>query len=158
EDFFVQEIPLYEPSGTGEHTYCEVQKVGITTFDAIHRIGDALHVSSRDIGYAGLKDANAITRQVLSILGTTPDAAMALKLPSNTIQWAARHGNKLRIGHLKGNRFAIRIRDVNPTDVVKLRPMLELIEKRGLPNFFGEQRFGNRGNNDKLGATLIRGR
>src|SRR5271154_1653681 len=54
EDFFVQEIPLYEPSGVGEHVYAEVQKIGVTTFEAINRIADALHVSSRAIGYAGL--------------------------------------------------------------------------------------------------------
>src|SRR4051812_26156024 len=158
EDFFVQEIPLYEPAGVGEHVYAEVQKVGVTTFEAINRIADALHVSSRDIGYAGLKDAHAITRQVFSISGTTEAAAMNLWLPNITVQWAARHGNKLRLGHLSGNRFAIKIREVNPTDVVKLRPMLEMLEQRGMPNYFGEQRFGRRGNNDLLGATLIRGR
>jgi tRNA pseudouridine13 synthase len=75
-----------------------------------------------------------------------------------TIQWAARHGNKLRLGHLAGNRFVIKIREVNPTDVVKLSPVLEILQTRGMPNFFGEQRFGRRGNNDLLGATLIRGR
>lgn len=158
EDFFVQEIPLYEPSGSGEHVYCEIQKVGIPTFEAIDRIARALDVPSRDIGYAGLKDAKAITRQVLSIRGTTEQAVMALQLPDLTIQWAARHGNKLRLGHLSGNRFAIKVRNVNPTDVVKLRPALDLISKRGLPNFFGEQRFGHRGNNDVLGACLVRGR
>src|SRR5580704_2672669 len=67
EDFFVQEIPLYEPSGEGEHVYCEVQKTGITTFEAVHRLADSLKVSSRDIGYGGLKDAHAITRQIFSI-------------------------------------------------------------------------------------------
>src|SRR5947207_12182081 len=87
EDFFVQELPLYEPSGQGEHVYCEIQKIGITTFDAIHRIADALHVSSRDIGYAGMKDARAIARQVFSILGTTPEAVMNLHLPNMTVQW-----------------------------------------------------------------------
>src|SRR4051794_39145376 len=89
EDFFVQEVPLYEPSGEGEHVYAEVQKVGLTTFDAINAIARVLNISSRDIGYAGLKDARAITRQVLSIPGTTPDAVMALKLPDLSIQWAA---------------------------------------------------------------------
>src|SRR4051794_34354944 len=73
EASFVQELPLYEPSGAGEHVYCEIQKVGLTTFDAINRIADALGVSSRDIGYAGLKDARAITRQILSIVGTTEE-------------------------------------------------------------------------------------
>jgi tRNA pseudouridine13 synthase len=158
EDFFVQEMPLYEPSGEGEHVYCEIQKLGIPTFEAINRIADALHVSTRDIGYAGLKDAKAITRQVLSIWGTNEQAVMDLRLPGITVQWAARHGNKLRLGHLAGNRFAIKVRDVNPTDVVKIRPVIEEVRRRGMPNFFGEQRFGRRGDNDVLGATLIRGR
>jgi tRNA pseudouridine13 synthase len=157
EDFFVQEIPLYEPSGEGEHVYCEIQKIGLTTFDAMHRIGKALDISTRDIGYAGMKDAHAITRQSLSIVGTTPEAVMALKIPDITVQWAARHINKLRLGHLQGNRFAIKIREVNPLDVVKIKPVLEVIERRGMPNFFGEQRFGRRNNNDLLGAALIRG-
>jgi tRNA pseudouridine13 synthase len=157
EDFFVQEIPLYEPSGEGEHVYCEIQKVGLTTFDAVHRIAAALGVSSRDIGYAGLKDARSISRQVLSIWGTTEDAVMKLNVPDITVQWAARHSNKLRLGHLKGNRFAIKIRDVNATDVVRLGPVMETLERRGMPNYFGEQRFGRRKNNDKLGAALVRG-
>src|SRR5437899_1222977 len=79
EDFFVQEIPLYEPSGQGEHVYCEVQKIGLTTFDAINRIAKALGVSSRDIGYAGMKDARAITRQVFSIPGVTEQQVMDLR-------------------------------------------------------------------------------
>lgn len=158
EDFFVQEIPIYEPSGAGEHVYCEIQKVGIPTFEAVNRIAKALKVSTRDIGYAGLKDAKAISRQVLSIWGTNEQAVMGLHVPDISVQWAARHGNKLRLGHLVGNRFAIKIRNVNPTDVTKLQPALDLLEKRGLPNFFGEQRFGHRGDNDVLGACLIRGR
>lgn len=157
EDFFVQEIPLYEPSGQGEHVYAEIQKVGMSTFDAIERIAYELGVSSRDIGYAGMKDTHAITRQVLSIWGTTEQAVMALKIPNLTVQWAARHVNKLRLGHLAGNRFAIKIRDVDPASVVKLKPVLDRLQKTGLPNYFGEQRFGRRDNNDLLGAALIRG-
>jgi tRNA pseudouridine13 synthase len=156
EDFFVQELPLYEPSSEGEHVYCEIEKVGLTTFDAINRIAAALGVSSRDIGYAGLKDARAVTRQVLSVWGTTEDAVMALRLPGISVRWAARHGNKLRLGHLAGNRFAVKIRDVNPTDVVKLKQPLDDIRRRGMPNYFGEQRFGRRGDNDRLGAALVR--
>jgi tRNA pseudouridine13 synthase len=158
EDFFVQELALYEPSGQGEHVYCEIQKIGMTTFEAINRIADALHVSSRDIGYAGLKDARAITRQIFSIVGTTEQAVMGMQIPNLTVQWAARHANKIRLGHLAGNRFAVKIREVNPTDVVRLTPVLETLQQRGMPNYFGEQRFGRRGDNDKLGATLIRGR
>jgi tRNA pseudouridine13 synthase len=157
EDFFVQELPLYEPSGEGEHVYAEVQKVGITTFDAINRIASALDISSRDIGYAGMKDAHAIARQIFSIPRVTEEAVMRLQLPGMAVQWAARHGNKLRLGHLRGNRFAIRIREVNPADVVKLRPILNQLEARGVPNYFGEQRFGRRGDNADLGAALLRG-
>ncbi len=82
---------------------------------------------------------------------------MALSIPGLTIHWAARHHNKLRLGHLAANRFAIKIRNVAPTDVVKLRPILTVLEKRGMPNYFGEQRFGRRGDNAHLGAALIRG-
>jgi tRNA pseudouridine13 synthase len=157
EDFFVQEVPRYEPSGEGEHVYCEIQKVGITTFEAIDRIARALDVPVRDIGYAGMKDARAVTRQVLSIRGTSEAAVMGLAWPDLTVQWAARHGNKLRLGHLAGNRFAVKIRQVRPTDVVKLKPMVRMLETRGMPNYFGQQRFGRRGDNDQLGAALVRG-
>src|SRR3954464_10506299 len=118
EDFFVQELPLYEPSGEGEHVYCEIEKVGIPTFEAINRIAANLKVSPRDIGYAGMKDAHAITRQVLSVWGTTEAAVMGLKIPGIAVQWAARHVNKLRLGHLAGNRFAIKIREVDASEVV----------------------------------------
>lgn len=156
EDFFVQELPLYEPSGEGEHVYCEIQKVNLSTFDAIQRIADALRVSPRDIGYAGMKDARAVTRQLFSIWGTTPQAVMDLRLPDIAVQWAARHGNKLRLGHLSGNRFAIKIRQVIATDVVKLKPVIAELRRRGMPNYFGEQRFGRRNNNDALGAALVK--
>jgi tRNA pseudouridine13 synthase len=157
EDFFVQELPLYEPGGSGEHVYCEIEKVGLTTFDAVNRVAAALGVSSRDVGYAGLKDARAVTRQVLSVLGTTEEAVMGLRLPGISVRWAARHGNKLRLGHLAGNRFAVKIRDVEPTRVVTLKEPLDLLRRRGMPNYFGEQRFGRRGDNDQLGAALVRG-
>jgi len=158
EDFFVQEMPLYEPSGEGEHVYTEIQKVGLTTFAAIDRIARTHNVHPRDIGYAGLKDARAITRQVISIPRVTEEAVMTTKVDGVEFLWAAKHLNKIRLGHLAGNRFAIKIREVNPTDVIKLKPMIDIVQKRGLPNFFGEQRFGMRGNNHVLGACLIRGR
>ena len=158
EDFFVQEIPLYEPSGEGEHVYCEIQKVGLTTFDAINRIADYCNISSREIGYAGMKDAQAVTRQVLSVPRVLPERLMELKTEQLSVLWAARHGNKLRLGHLSGNRFAIKVRDVKPTDVVRLRPAVNELSRRGMANYFGEQRFGRRDNNDKLGAALIAGK
>jgi tRNA pseudouridine13 synthase len=157
EDFFVQEIPLYDPVGEGEHVYAEFQKTGLTTFDLIARISHDLKVPQLDIGFAGMKDAAAVTRQVISIRGTTEEAVMGLKIAGVQPLWAIRHNNKLRLGHLSANRFAIKIRNVSPTDVVKIRPVLKELETRGIPNYFGEQRFGFRNNNDLLGAALLRG-
>jgi len=159
EDFFVQEIPLYDPSGEGEHVYAEIQKVGLTTLDAIGIIARKLGISPRVIGYAGMKDAQAVTRQTISIQGhdLSLEAVMAIKEPNLEVLWASRHGNKLRLGHLAGNRFAVKLREVDPMKVVTLRPALDTLAKRGIPNYFGEQRFGRRGNNDLIGAAFLRG-
>lgn len=157
DDFQVQEIPLYEPSGSGEHVYCQIQKSGITTFEAIDRLAKALRISSRDIAFAGMKDAAAVTRQMLSIQGVEPQAVMEAKVDAVQVLWVDRHGNKLRLGHLAGNRFVTKIRDVQPTDAIKVKPILAELERRGMPNYFGEQRFGRRGDNDLLGAAFVRG-
>jgi len=157
EDFFVQEIPLYEPTNDGDHVMAEIQKIGLSTFDALDCLGRELNVSPRDIGYAGMKDTWAVTRQIVTIPRTTPEAVMAVKTDKLSVNWAAPHRNKLRLGHLKANRFAIKIRDVEPTKVVLLRPVLDVLARRGMPNFFGDQRFGRRNNNDLLGAAFVRG-
>lgn len=156
EDFFVEEIPLYEPSGEGEHVYCQIEKTGLTTFDVVNRIAFALNVPRQNIGYAGMKDANAVTRQMLSIQGVSEQQVEALDIQNVVIRSVARHGNKMRLGHLRGNRFVVRIRNVDAGDVVKVQPVVDAIAKHGMPNFFGEQRFGTRHNNDLLGAALIR--
>lgn len=157
EDFFVQEIPLYEPAGDGEHVYAEIQKLGLTTFEAINRIARELAVSPRDIGFAGMKDKDAVTRQVVSVPGVSEERLLKLQSPELSVLWATRHRNKLKLGHLKGNRFAIRIREVEPAAVVRLQVPLRRLQQRGMPNFFGEQRFGVRHDNDQIGAALIRG-
>jgi tRNA pseudouridine13 synthase len=156
EDFFVQEIPLYDATGDGEHVLCEIQKVGMTTYDAIDYIAQRLKINPRDIGFAGLKDARAVSRQHLTIPHVTEEQVMAIGNDRLQPQWAAIHRNKLRIGHLAGNRFAIKIRGVEPTQVIQLRPVLDRICREGMPNYFGEQRFGRRGDNDLLGAAILR--
>ena len=162
EDFFVQELPLYEPSGEGGHVVVEVQKIGLTTRQAIKRIADELGIDERNVGYAGLKDRHALTRQLLSVPaegGVDEERVMTMRVEGIFPQWAARHGNKLRVGHLSGNRFAVKIRDVYPPDVTKLRPVLDQLSRDGLPNYYGEQRFGVDAERptDALGLTLIRG-
>ena len=156
QDFFVQEIPAYEPSGEGEHSLCEIEKVGLSTFDAVDRIARTLDVNPREIGFAGMKDAQAVTRQHLTVPRVEDAKLLAIQTAQLKVLSSARHGNKLRLGHLKGNRFAIKIREVEATDVVKVKPALERLEREGMPNYFGEQRFGRRGDNDQLGAALLR--
>jgi tRNA pseudouridine13 synthase len=155
EDFFVQEVALYPPAGEGEHVLFEIQKINITTFDAIKQIARRLRVDQRDIGYAGLKDADALTRQHLTVAGVTEEQVMHAGDDKVQILWADRHRNKLRVGHLRANRFAIRIRNVDPTLVVRARPILNVLEQRGAPNYFGPQRFGRRGDNDALGLAIL---
>src|SRR4051812_22843587 len=87
QGFFFQDQPLYEPSGEGEHVYCQIQKIGLTTFEAIDRLARVLDVSPRNIGYAGMKDARAVTQQVFSILGVTEEQVMAASQPNLTVQW-----------------------------------------------------------------------
>ncbi len=156
EDFVVEEIPLYLPSGQGQHLYVTIEKRGISTYGAIKIIARALNVSPKDIGHAGLKDAQAVTRQTLSISNVSPQAVENLDLPKIKILSAAYHRNKLKTGHLSGNRFIIRVRNVTENVLPQAEATMAILAARGVPNFFGDQRFGNRGNTDKLGEALVR--
>jgi len=155
EDFIVEEIPLYEPVGEGTHTYFEVEKRNTTTLDTARQIADALGVSQKSIGYAGLKDARAVTKQVMSVEHIPPEKVLALELPNIKINWAKLHKNKLRIGHLLGNRFRIKIRDTQPNALEPVQKILGVLESKGVPNYFGEQRFGIKGDSPLIGKAII---
>lgn len=157
EDFVVEEVPAYEPSGEGEHVMAEIEKTTMTTHEAIRAIAQALGVDSRDIGYAGLKDKFAVTRQWLTVPGVDPQVVMHLQIPRIRVLSVDLHRNKLRPGHLRGNRFTIRVCGVEPTTVVRVRAIMNVLERTGMPNYFGEQRFGRRDDNDRLGAAMLRG-
>ena len=118
EDFLVEEVPLYEPSGHGEHVHFLLEKRGISTFEALMWVSKAAKVSEHVIGYAGLKDARAVTRQWMSIARVSPERLLSIGDGRIRVLAAARHPAKLRIGHLKGNRFTIRVRGA---DVSRLR-------------------------------------
>jgi tRNA pseudouridine13 synthase len=156
EDFQVEELPLYTPAGAGEHTFFEIQKIGLSTFQAVRDIAHALGVPPSQISYAGLKDAQAITRQVLSVQGIPCEAVTALALPNIRILWAKRHRNKLKTGHLRGNRFTIRIRKVDESALPASQAILDVLERRGVPNRYGPQRFGQRGDSARLGHAVVR--
>ncbi len=161
EDFFVTEVPLYPASGEGTHQYLTIEKRGLTTLDAIRRIGRALGVAPRQIGYAGLKDAHAVTRQRISVEHVAEERIAALDLPGIAVVSVERHTNKIKLGHLAGNRFRIRIREVNrireATDdpLLRVAAIMDVLEKRGSPNYFGPQRFGVRGDNAKIGTAVL---
>jgi tRNA pseudouridine13 synthase len=157
EDFLVEEIAAYQPSGQGEHCYAVIEKRGIATLEALRRLSKALGVQERDIGYAGMKDAVGVTRQTVSIPRVAPDKVLALQIPGVSILSAQLHGNKLRLGHLKGNRFLIKVRDVVPGALAHAEATIAILEKRGVPNRFGAQRYGVQGNSQLIGAAVLRG-
>jgi tRNA pseudouridine13 synthase len=155
EDFRVEEIPLYGPAGDGEHTLFEVEKVGLSTFEMIRQIARALGISARDVGYAGLKDAHAVALQHLTVLHVPPADVRALDVPGVRVLWATRHRNKLKIGHLAGNRFILRVRGVDVSALPRCRAILDVLTRRGVPNAYGPQRFGIRGDSHLLGRALV---
>lgn len=157
DDFCVEEIPLYPPCGCGEHLYVTVEKTGLTTHDLVHRVGRALNVAPREIGYAGLKDARARTRQTLSLSGVKAEQALGLDLPGVRVLAAAPHRNKLRLGHLAGNRFTIRVREVVPDALERALDILHVLSDLGVPNRFGDQRYGSLGNSHLIGRAIVRG-
>lgn len=110
------------------------------------------------IGYAGLKDKHAITRQVFTVQHGDPALAPKFEDSHIRILGADRHKNKIKRGHLAGNRFVIKLRDVQVSDVVRVKRLLDHLVAHGVPNYYGEQRFGYRRNNHLLGRSLLLGR
>ncbi|HVT05820.1 MAG TPA: tRNA pseudouridine(13) synthase TruD [Polyangia bacterium] len=163
QTFTVEEIPAYAPSGEGTHLFLWIEKRGLTTLDAIADIARVLRVEARDVGYAGLKDRHALTRQWLSVPGV--GAAQALEAPPDpdgrwAILRAIPHPHKLRLGHLRGNRFEVLVQgDEGELDAEwpDLQRAVQRIAAEGVPNRFGAQRFGAAGDNAATGLALLRG-
>lgn len=157
EDFIVEEIPAYEPAGQGEHIYLWVQKTNISTLHLVRLLAEHFGVRRDDIGVAGLKDKLAVTTQTVSIHtpGKRPEDFPSFERPGAAVLWAALHTNKLKRGHLKGNRFVIRVRGVPAAAVLRASKVLMALCKIGAPNRIGEQRFGALGRNHEVGRLLI---
>ncbi|MBN1418209.1 MAG: tRNA pseudouridine(13) synthase TruD [Planctomycetes bacterium] len=155
DDFVVEEVPSYLPCGNGEHAYFAIEKRDLPTLEAIERIAAALGVSAFEIGYAGMKDRKAVAIQHLTVRGISPDAVRGICLPGIRVLWAERHGNKLRIGHLRGNRFRIAIRGIAVDRLGAAFEILEILRSRGVPNYYGPQRFGSRGDAHRIGRAIL---
>jgi tRNA pseudouridine13 synthase len=156
EDFQVEEIPLYEPCGEGDHLFVNVEKCGLTTYDLLRKLANALNCKERDLGYAGLKDARAITRQTVSVPLRKPEDVKGLEIPGVTILSACLHRNKLRPGHLAGNRFRVRIHQPVADALQRAEAVLGVLKDIGVPNRFGEQRYGVLGNSHRIGRAVLR--
>ncbi len=163
EDFWVEEIPLASPEGAGEHLYLWIEKRGVSTLEALRAVGRLLGAAEREAGCAGLKDARAVARQWLSFRCPGRDAERALARAGGSpaegvrILRVARGRAKLRRGALKGNRFAIRLRGVDAGGEARARAALSALEARGVPNAFGDQRFGAHGHSAEVGRALALG-
>ncbi len=155
-DFIVTEVPLQLPSGGGEHLWLDVEKDGANTAFVAQQLAEAAGVQERDVGYAGLKDRYAISRQWFSIYlpkGETPDLTQ-LQHPEYKVLGQSRHVKKLRTGDLQGNRFRIVLRDVTgERDAVEAN--IRAVAAHGVPNYFGAQRFGFEGGNVEQGRAML---
>ncbi|MEO7032433.1 MAG: tRNA pseudouridine(13) synthase TruD [Polyangiaceae bacterium] len=153
EDFVVDEVPLYPQSGTGEHLYVRIEKRSYTTPAMLRVVTRAAGVDEREAGYAGLKDKHAVTRQWLSLPSKArPPSEWQLPDGIRVVEHT-RHSNKLRTGHLLGNRFRITLVTADTSALDKASAIAELLRARGLYNYFGGQRFGRRG--DGLRQALV---
>ena len=157
EDFLVEEVPLYEPAGRGDHVMFLLEKKGISTFEALLWVSKAVKVSEHSIGYAGLKDALAVTRQWMSVAKVPPERVLAIDHPRLRVLEAAPHAARMRIGHLRGNRFTIRVRGADVSRIDAARAALERLTARGVPNAYGVQRFGVKQDGHEMGRAILRG-
>ena len=154
----VNELPLYEFSGEGEHLILHIRKKDMTTWQAVQALSEACGAKSRDFGYAGLKDKDGMTTQYISVHKNFEKKLENFSHENIKIISKTYHNNKIRVGHLKGNRFFIRLKRVDRIDAQKLQNGLVTLKKEGFPNFFGYQRFGRNGDNFILGKEILEGK
>jgi tRNA pseudouridine13 synthase len=165
DDFVVEEIPAYAPSGEGEHVFVRFTKTAMTTADAVRAIAGALSCDVREAGHAGLKDKWAVTTQTISLHAprgvlASDVARRAREIPVEGVSVldATPHGHKIKPGHLTGNRFAIVVRGVPDDRVSEVALALERVRREGVPNAFGAQRFGASGDNASRALAWLSGK
>jgi tRNA pseudouridine13 synthase len=161
DHFVVEEIPLYEPSGEGDHVYVQLTREGWTTRALQKKLAGLFHLREVDVGCAGLKDKHARVTQTFSLLLPGADEAVVgrhigASLPVE-VAWVRRHRNKLRVGHLLGNRFYIVVQYPLVDAMSRAETIAEALQARGVPNFYGAQRFGVNGDNALRGREVLLG-
>lgn len=157
EDFFVEELPHAPAAGEGTHLLLTVEKRALSTTAAVRRLAAALGRRDAEFGYAGRKDARAVARQRISIEHADPARLRALDVPGLTLLGIERTTRKLRLGDLAGNRFRIVLRGLGEGERGRVEEVLDVLRRRGLPNWVGAQRFGRAGQAWELGRALVAG-
>lgn len=162
EDFRVDEIPAYEPSGAGDHLYLRFEKRDLTTQDAVRAIARAAGVQERDIGVAGLKDKVGVTTQTISLPKSprAPDLEaklQALDVPGLRVVALSAHSNKLKTGHLRGNSFEVTLHGIAPDVRAQADAGVVRLRADGVPNAYGNQRFGREQDNAARAIAWLRG-
>jgi len=161
EDFLVEELPAYLPTGEGEHLYLWIEKRDVSADYLTGQLSRALGISRDAIGMAGQKDRRAVTRQWISIPGEAESRLSTLdELASQglvKVLSSSRHRNKLRAGHLVGNRFEIRVRTDDASALEMVTHIAERVRREGVPNRYGDQRFGIGDSTLAWGRDLLTG-
>lgn len=159
EDFQVREELDFTLDGIGEHVWLWVRKRGANTDWVAKRLAERAGISANAVSYAGLKDRHAVTEQWFSVHlpGKADPDWEANPHPDFTVLNAVRHSRKLRRGALSGNAFRITVRDLEG-DPAELAARLERVAADGVPNYFGEQRFGREAGNLERAAAMFSGR
>jgi tRNA pseudouridine13 synthase len=158
EDFQVDEVLGYEPDGEGHHALLHIRKTNTNTEWLARQLAGLAGIELKEVGYAGLKDRHAVTTQYFSVnlAGRAEPDWSALDSDGVEVLGVARHARKLRRGGLRENRFVITVRELSG-DCGQLQSRLERIRSEGVPNYFGEQRFGRDANNLRLAEALFSG-
>ncbi|MCA9792307.1 MAG: tRNA pseudouridine(13) synthase TruD [Candidatus Eremiobacteraeota bacterium] len=160
EDFRVWELPAYEPAGEGHHAYYQVTKRDWSTEALLRKVSALLGRDGRDFGYAGRKDRRAVTTQRISCPADWSGVAEAFGQVEGVleVEFLGLHGNKLRRGHLRGNRFCLMVRDCHPEAPARAEAIAARLARTGWANYYGQQRFGRDGDNAQQGKQLVLGR
>jgi tRNA pseudouridine13 synthase len=158
EDFRVEEVPLRGPTGKGKYLWFRLTKRGLPTPAAAKRVAKYMGVSPEMVGFAGLKDSLAVANQWMSV-GGDPDPRRLAKFRDQQLSVDDIHPSSrpIQVGDLAGNRFIVRVRKAQAGRPDQADAILQMLARRGVPNYFGPQRFGARGDNSRLGEALLRG-
>ena len=161
EDFLVEELPAYQPDGSGEHLFLWIEKRGVAAAELISRMARTLRIRSGEIGVAGQKDRHAVTRQYVSVPRSCESRIADLESDQIRILSLSGHRHKLRTGHLSGNKFCISLRRTagawSAEELCSVQSRLQLLTETGFPSYFGPQRFGHAGSSLQEGLQLLQG-